>query len=401
MKFNTIEEAIQDLKQGKMIIVSDDENRENEGDIIFPAQNITHNEINFMLNHARGLICLSLTPDKAKTLGLKDMVEKNTDIKKTAFTQSIDATPKHGVTTGISAFDRAKTISLAAQKDATAQDFNSPGHIFPLIAKEGGVLKRVGHTEASVDICRFAGFEPCAVICEILNEDGTMARRDDLFKFAQKHDLKYITVADLIAYKLKKERYVTREAEAFLPTEYGNFTIYGYLNKLNGQEHVALVKDDGSDKMPLVRMHSECLTGDLFHSLKCDCSSQLVNSLRMIDEYGKGALVYLKDHEGRGIGLINKIKAYKLQEQGQDTIEANHSLGFETDLRDYGDGAQILLDLGYEKFKLITNNPIKIIGLEGYGLQVEDRVEVQSCVTEYNKKYLDTKKNEMHHLLNV
>lgn len=401
MKFNTIEEAIQDLKQGKMIIVSDDENRENEGDIIFPAQNITHNEINFMLNHARGLICLSLTSQKAKTLGLKDMVEKNTDIKKTAFTQSIDATPKHGVTTGISAFDRAKTISLAAQQNASAQDFNSPGHIFPLIAKDGGVLKRVGHTEASVDICRFAGFEPCAVICEILNEDGTMARRDDLFKFAQKHDLKYITVADLITYKLKKERYVTREAEAFLPTEYGDFTIYGYLNKLNGQEHVALVKDDGSDKLPLVRMHSECLTGDLFHSLKCDCNSQLVNSLKMIDEYGKGALVYLKDHEGRGIGLINKIKAYKLQEQGQDTIEANHSLGFETDLRDYGDGAQILLDLGYEKFKLITNNPIKIIGLEGYGLQVEDRVEVQSCVTEYNKKYLDTKKNEMHHLLNV
>ena len=401
MKFNSIEEAIEDLKNGKMIIVSDDENRENEGDLIFPAQTITHNEINFMVQHARGLVCLALTPDKAKSLGLKGMVEKNTDVKETAFTQSIDAKPEFGVTTGISAYDRAKTISLAAKTDANAQWFNSPGHVFPLIAKDGGVLKRVGHTEASVDLCKFAGFESCAVICEILKDDGSMARRDDLFEFARIHDLKYITVADLIAYKLRKERYVTREAEAFLPTEYGKFTIYGYINKLNGQEHVALVKDDGSDKLPLVRMHSECLTGDLFHSLKCDCNSQLVNSLKMIEEYGKGAVVYIKDHEGRGIGLINKIKAYKLQEQGQDTIEANHSLGFATDLRSYGDGAQILLDLGYTKFKLITNNPKKIIGLEGYGLQVVERVDVKSLVTEYNRKYLDTKKNEMHHLLNI
>lgn len=399
LAFNTIEEAIEDLKNGKMVIVADDENRENEGDIIIAAEKVTHDEINFMVSNCRGLVCLALTPEKAASIGLSQMVQNNTDAKKTAFTQSIDADPKFGVSTGISAFDRAKTIQVAIAHDALSSDLRRPGHIFPLTAKHGGVLERVGHTEASVDLMKLAGLNPSAVICEILNPDGTMARRDDLFKFAKQHNLKFVTVEQLIRYRLSKEKFVVREAIADLPTEFGVFKIYGYVNKINGEEQVALVKDDGSDKIPLVRMHSECLTGDTFRSLRCDCGNQLADALRAISEYGKGALVYLRGHEGRGIGLVNKIKAYNLQDQGQDTVEANVSLGFEPDLRNYGVGAQILLDLGYKSFKLITNNPKKIVGLKGYDLEVVERVAFKAELNKFNECYIRTKADKMHHII--
>lgn len=397
--FNTVEEAIEDIRQGKIIIIADDEDRENEGDAICAAEKITPEIANFMATKCRGLTCLPITQEKADELNLSEMVSNNTDVKGTAFTQSIDADPKYGVTTGISAYDRAKTIEVAVARDARPSDLRRPGHIFPLIAKKGGVLKRAGHTEASVDLARMAGLTPAGVLCEILNDDGKMARRDDLKKFADKHGLKFITVAQLIKYRIAHETFISREAEANLPTQFGIFKIYGYKDQLSGVEQVALVKDDGSDKIPLIRMHSECLTGDIFHSLKCDCNSQLHSALKMINDYGKGALVYLRGHEGRGIGLINKIKAYALQEKGLDTIDANIELGFPSDLRDYGIGAQILRDLGYTKFNLITNNPKKIAGLSGYGLEVLDRVQIASCVTPYNEKYLHTKKERMHHLL--
>lgn len=396
--FNTVEEAIEDFREGKPVLIADDEDRENEGDLICSAEKITPEIINFMASECRGLVCLAITPDRARELELSQMVEKNTESAQTAFTQSIDAAATFGVTTGISAFDRAKTIQIAIDKCAKPHDLRRPGHVFPCVAKAGGVLQRTGHTEASVDLARIAGHYPAGVMCEILKPDGTMARRDDLQVFAKKHNIKFITVAQLIAYRLKKERFVTREAQASLPTQFGDFKIYGYLNNLTGQEHVALVKNDGSDKIPLVRMHSECLTGDVFHSLKCDCNSQLHRAMQMIDEYGKGAIVYLCDHEGRGIGLLNKIKAYSLQERGQDTIEANISLGFQPDLRDYGVGAQIILDLGYNSFNLITNNPKKIIGLEGYGLKIHDIVNLEAEVNCYNKKYMETKKEKMNHM---
>ena len=372
--FNTIEEALNDYRQGKPIIVADDENRENEGDLIVSAQFATPEIIKFMATECKGLICLAISQEIAKKLDLPQMVESNNEKMKTAFTVSIDAHEKYGVTTGISAFDRAKTIEVAIAHDALPADLRRPGHLFPCVAREGGVLTRTGHTEASVDMSRLCGHAHSGVMCEIMDEDGQMARRDSLKKFAIKHDLKFITVADLIAYRLKKERTVTREAEAFLPTKFGDFKILGYKDNVSGCEHVALVKDDGSNKIPLIRVHSECLTGDIFHSLKCDCNSQLHNALKMIEEHGKGALVYMRNHEGRGIGLINKIKAYQLQEQGQDTIEANESLGFAPDLRSYGVGAQIILDLGFENFKLITNNPKKIIGLNGYGLNIIETI---------------------------
>lgn len=400
-KFNTVEEAIADLKQGKMIIIADDENRENEGDVICPAQFIDTDKINFMIKECRGLVCLTITKNRAEKLNLSDMVLKNTDVKGTAFTQSIDADPKYDVTTGISAFDRAKTIQVAISETAKPEDLRRPGHVFPLIAKQGGVLERVGHTEASVDLMKLAGLTPAGVICEIVKDDGSMARRDDLAVFAKKFGLKFITVAQLISYRLRNEKFVRREAEAHLPTRFGDFRIYAYRNILNGHEHVALVKDDGSKKIPLVRMHSECLTGDVFESLRCDCNAQLHEALRKVEEYGKGAVVYIKDHEGRGIGLVNKVKAYALQEQGEDTVDANIKLGFEPDLRTYGVGAQILLDLGFYEFKLLTNNPTKIVGLQGYGLKVVERVPTSVFKTKENEFYLKTKTERMEHKMNL
>ncbi len=398
-QFDKIEDAIKDFKNGKPIIVADDEDRENEGDLLCSAQCITPDVINFMAKECRGLICLAISNEIAQTLDLPQMVENNTEKMRTAFTLSVDAAERFGVTTGISAFDRAKTIEVAISKNAQPHDLRRPGHVFPCVARKGGVLTRIGHTEACVDMAILSGHRPAGVMCEIMNEDGTMARRDDLRAFADKHGFKFISVSELVAYRLQSEKLIVREAEAFLPTKFGDFRIYGYVNKINGHEHVALVKDDGSDKIPLVRVHSECLTGDVFHSLKCDCNSQLHSALKMIEEYGKGAVVYMHDHEGRGIGLVNKIKAYALQEKGQDTIEANISLGFKEDLRDYGVGAQIIRDIGFTTFNLITNNPKKIIGLEGYGLKIHNIVHIKSEITEYNKKYLDTKKEKMHHTL--
>ncbi len=398
-KFDSIEEAIEDFRQGKPIIIADDENRENEGDVVISAQTITPDKINFLASEVKGLICLAISDEIAKKLQLSQMVEQNSEGMKTAFTVSIDADEKYGVSTGISAYDRAKTVEVAIAPDAIPSDLRRPGHLFPCVARQGGVLERTGHTEAVVDLAKICNHRPAGVMCEVMAPDGHMARRDYLRKFADKYGMKFVTVAQLIAYRLKSEKIVTREAQVYLPTKYGDFMLYGYKNHINGHEHVALVKDDGSDKIPAVRVHSMCLTGDIFHSLKCDCNSQLHNALRYIDNYGKGALVYLTDHEGRGIGLCNKIKAYKLQEEGQDTVEANLSLGFGEDLRDYGTGAQILVDLGYTNFDLITNNPKKIIGLEGYGLSINNIIKVSSEITEYNKRYLDTKKEKMHHFL--
>ena len=401
IKFNTIEEAIEEFKNGRPIIVADDEDRENEGDVIIPAQFATPQIINFLISQCKGVVCLALTREKAEQLGLSEMVSHSTDPKGTAFTQSIDADRKYGVTTGVSAFDRAKTIEVAIANDAVSADLSRPGHIFPLIARSGGVLERVGHTEASVDLARLAGLTPAAVICEIVNEDGTMARRDNLVEFAKKHGLKFVTVAQLIEYRLQKEMFMKREATANLPSDFGDFKVYGYTNELGGVDQVAIVKDDGSDKIPMVRVHSECLTGDIFHSRRCDCQNQLESALRLIEEYGKGALVYIRGHEGRGIGLVNKIKAYALQEKGQDTVQANISLGFQPDLRNYGIGAQILRDLGYTKFKLITNNPTKIVALSGYGLEVVDRVALKTPLNEYNERYIHTKVDKMEHLIDL
>ncbi len=398
-RFDKIEEAIEDFKIGKPIIVADDEDRENEGDVIVSAQMVTPQIVNFLATEARGLICLAISGEIADKLELPQMVNQNTEEMKTAFTVSIDANEKYGVTTGISAFDRAKTVEVAIAPDAMPSDLRRPGHLFPCVAKNGGVLERTGHTEAVVDLAKICNHRPAGLMCEVIAPDGHMARRDYLREFADKFGLKFITVSELIAYRLKSEKLVTREAEANLPTKYGDFKLIGYKNHINGHEHVALVKDDGSDKIPAVRVHSMCLTGDIFHSLKCDCNSQLHNALRYIEDYGKGAVVYLTDHEGRGIGLCNKIKAYKLQEQGQDTIEANISLGFKSDLRDYGTGAQIIRDLGYKSFNLITNNPKKVIGLEGYGLKINDIIKVESEITPYNKRYIDTKRERMHHTI--
>lgn len=398
-KFDDIEEAIKDYKAGKPIIVADDEDRENEGDLICSAQMATPEIINFMAKECRGLVCLAIDHTIAERLDLPQMVDNNTEGMKTAFTLSIDGAEKFGVTTGISAYDRAKTIEIAIAPDAVPSDLRRPGHIFPCMARKGGVLTRTGHTETAVDLAKICGHAPAGVMCEIMMDDGQMARRDDLRKFANHHDIKFISVAQLIAYRLQSEKFVTRDAEATLPTQFGEFKIYGYTNHLNGQEHVALVKDDGSDKIPLIRVHSECLTGDIFHSLKCDCNQQLHEALKMINEHGKGALVYMKGHEGRGIGIVNKIKAYALQEAGQDTVEANVSLGFKPDLREYGVGAQIIRDIGFMKFDLITNNPKKIVGLEGYGLTIHDIVKIEPEINQYNERYMNTKKEKMCHMI--
>ena len=400
VKFNTIEEALKDIQEGKMVIVVDDPDRENEGDLVMAAEKVNSEAINFMAKEGRGLICLTLLPDRLKELDIPLMTSENTDPKGTAFCLSIDAHPRFGTTTGISAYDRAITIKLAVSPDAEPQDFVRPGHVFPLMSKPGGVLERTGHTEASVDLARLAGLYPAGVICEIMKEDGTMARLPDLVKFAKKYNLKIITIADLVQYRIKKEKLVRKEAEAHLPTKYGTFRIYGYRNTLDNSEHVALVMGEIKEDEPvLVRVHSECLTGDIFGSLRCDCQSQLHTALKMIADEGKGVLVYMRGHEGRGIGIINKIKAYALQEKGYDTVEANHKLGFRTDLRDFGTGAQILLDLGVRKMKLITNNPRKIVALEGFGLEVVDRVPIVINPNPHNRQYLEAKKEKCGHLL--
>ena len=398
--FDTVEAAIDDIRNGKVVIVADDESRENEGDLVCAAELVTPEIINFMCTKGRGLICLTLDKKIAKRMKLHQMVDDNTESHGCAFTVSVDAQSKFGVTTGISANDRATTIRVAINDKSSPDDLRRPGHIFPIQAKKGGVLERVGQTEASVDLARLAGLKPAGVICEILNPDGTMARRNDLRKFADENGIKFITVAQIIAYRLTHERFVNRVSQAHLPTKYGMFEVIAYKNELDGVEHVALVKNlDDKTKIPAVRMHSECLTGDVFGSLKCDCGDQLTNSMKYIDEYGCGAVVYLRHHEGRGIGLANKIKAYHLQDNGRDTVEANVDLGFEPDLRDYGVGAQILLDLGLKKFKLITNNPKKIVALNGYDIEIVDRIAIPCPINEHNEFYMRTKKEKMEHML--
>ncbi len=395
--FSTIEEAISDLQAGKVIIVVDDEDRENEGDFVVLAEKATPEVINFMIKFGRGLVCMPLTEERAKELELTPMVEKNTDPHGTAFTVSVDFKES---TTGISAFERSNTILALLNKEAKASDFRRPGHIFPLIAKKGGVLRRAGHTEAAVDLAKLSGAYPAGAICEVIKEDGTMARVPDLIEIAREHQLKMITIADLINYRRKKEKLVKKEAEVNLPTEYGDFRIIAYSNSLDEKEHLALVKGEISEEdQVLVRVHSECLTGDIFGSFRCDCGPQLHAALRAIEEAGKGVLVYLRQ-EGRGIGLIHKLKAYELQDQGYDTVEANHQLGFPADLRDYGIGAQILKDLGVKKMRLLTNNPRKIKGLEGHGLEVVERVPLIIEPTKENLRYLQTKKSKLGHLLN-
>lgn len=400
-QFDSIADALADLKAGRCIVVVDDENRENEGDLIGAAQFATPDMINFMAVHARGLICLALTGDRLDQLDLPLMVANNTDSNQTAFTVSIDASPAMGVSTGISAEDRARTIQVAINPSARPQDLRRPGHIFPLRAREGGVLKRAGHTEAAIDLARLAGLYPGGVICEIQNPDGSMSRLPELIEYAQIHHLKLISIADLISYRLLHDRFIHRESVAKLPTQFGDFLIYAYRNTLDQSEHVAIIKGDPMrfKNMPvMVRVHSECLTGDAFGSLRCDCRMQLQSALKMIEQAGAGVVVYLRQ-EGRGIGLINKLKAYSLQDLGLDTVEANERLGFPADLRNYGMGAQILNDIGVKEIRLITNNPRKIAGLKGYGIEVVDRVPLLIEATDYNSVYLATKAKKLGHLL--
>jgi 3,4-dihydroxy 2-butanone 4-phosphate synthase / GTP cyclohydrolase II len=399
MPFDRVEDAIQDIREGNLVIVADDENRENEGDLVCAASMITPELVNFMATHGRGLICVALTEERAERLDLAPMTKRNTEFMGTAFTVSVDAHPRFGVTTGISAHDRARTIELLVHPDTQPSDLRRPGHVFPLRAVPGGVLRRVGQTEASVDLARLAGLPPVGVICEIMNADGTMARRPELEQFAEQHRIRFITVAQIVAYRLQHERLVQRIAEANLPTPYGEFRVIAFENHIDQREHVALVKGDlDGQRNVLVRMHSECLTGDIFHSMRCDCGEQLHAAMRRIDEEGLGAVVYLRQ-EGRGIGLANKIRAYALQDAGQDTVQANESLGFRPDLRDYGIGAQILLDLGLTSIRLLTNNPRKVVGLEGYGLKITGREPLQVAAGVHNRTYLDTKRAKLGHLL--
>jgi 3,4-dihydroxy 2-butanone 4-phosphate synthase/GTP cyclohydrolase II len=401
MTFGTVDQAIRDIRDGRFVIVADDEDRENEGDLICAAQLVTPEMVNTMIKKAGGLICVALTGERVDQLGLTPMSETNLDAYRTAYTVSIDAAPRFGVTTGISAQDRATTIRIAVDPATIAADLRRGGHVFPLRAREGGVLQRVGHTEAAVDLARLAGLYPAGVICEILNDDGTAARRPQLETFAAEYDITFITVAQLVAHRLKTERLVHRVADARLPTDHGDWRIVGYRNDVDTHEHVALVFGNLTNaENVLVRMHSKCLTGDVFHSLRCDCGWQLDTAMRMIAREGRGVVVYL-DQEGRGIGLLNKLKAYELQDHGADTVEANERLGFKPDLRNYGIGAQILLDLGLRSIRPITNNPRKMVGLEGYGLHVDERVPIVQPEQNENAGYLRTKRDKLGHLLKL
>ncbi|AFM41891.1 GTP cyclohydrolase II/3,4-dihydroxy-2-butanone 4-phosphate synthase [Desulfosporosinus acidiphilus SJ4] len=398
MHFNTIEEAIEDIRQGKMIVMVDDEDRENEGDLVMAAELSTPEAINFMATYGRGLICVPMTKDRIQALQLEPMVTQNTDPHGTAFTVSVDASDS---STGISAFERANTVKVLMDPKSKPDDLHRPGHIFPLQAREGGVLVRAGHTEGSVDLARLAGLQPAGVICEIMNENGTMARVPDLQIFVEKHNLKIVTLKDLIAYRRQSEKLIERGETIHLPTDYGDFYATGYLSIIDQKEHLAIVKGNVDNGNPvLVRVHSECLTGDVFHSRRCDCGDQLAAALEEIEREGRGVLLYMRQ-EGRGIGLLNKLKAYKLQEEGKDTVEANLALGFPEDLRDYGVGAQILADLGISKVRLMTNNPKKIVGLEGYGLNVVERVPLEIPSKPENFKYLCTKKTKLGHYLSA
>ncbi len=396
-QFDTIDDVIADIAAGKMVIVTDDADRENEGDLVMAAEKATPATINFMVTHGRGLICVPTSNERAEQLGLKRMVVENREMYRTDFTVSVDAAV--GVTTGISAHDRARTIQTIANPNTEPNDLVQPGHVFPLRAKDGGVLRRAGHTEAAVDLASMAGLQPAGVLCEILHDDGTMARLPELMQFRGRHGLRICTIQSLIAHRRVREKLVEREQIVSMPTDYGDFELHLYRSKLDGAHHLALVKGKISPNKPtLVRVHSECLTGDVFGSKRCDCGNQLHAALRQIAEEGNGVLVYMRQ-EGRGIGLAAKIHAYKLQEQGLDTVEANQKLGFPTDLRDYGLGAQILFDLGVRQFRFLTNNPKKVIGLEGYGIQMVEQVPIRGATNPHNEKYLATKKVKMGHLL--
>ena len=397
IQFDTIDDVVKDVAQGRIVIVTDDADRENEGDLVMAAEKVTPDAVNFMTKHGRGLICVPISNERAEQLGLQRMVAQNREMYRTDFTVSVDAAK--GVTTGISAHDRAKTIAAIANSKSTPDDLVQPGHVFPLRAKDGGVLRRTGHTEAAVDLARMAGLEPAGVLCEILHDDGTMARLPELMEFRKKHRLRICTIQSLIAHRRVREKLVELEQVVKLPTEYGDFDLHLYRSKLDGAHHLALVKGKiDKAKATLVRVHSECLTGDVFGSRRCDCGNQLHAALRQISEEGNGVLVYMRQ-EGRGIGLAAKIHAYKLQEEGLDTVEANKKLGFASDLRDYGLGAQILFDLGVRKFRFLTNNPKKVVGLEGYGIQMVEQVPIRTEANPHNEKYLETKKVKMGHLL--
>jgi len=394
--FNSIEEAIADFKAGKMLIMVDDEDRENEGDIIIAAEKCSPDIVNFMATHAKGLICMPMIGARLDELEIQAMVIENTDNHQTAFTVSVDHV---STTTGISAHERAATIKALIDPVSRPLDFRKPGHIFPLRYREGGVLRRTGHTEGSIDLAKLSGLYPATVICEIMSKDGTMARVPELMEFAREHQIKIITIADLIQYRRRNEKLVVRVADTKLPTDFGEFKAVAYESMLDGKEHLALVKGEWAEDEPiLVRVHSECLTGDVFSSCRCDCGEQLKSALEMIEKEGKGVFLYMRQ-EGRGIGLVNKIRAYNLQDHGRDTVQANLDLGFPADLRDYGIGAQILVDLGVRKMRMMTNNPKKIKGLEGYGLEIVDRVPIEMPVKDENRRYMQTKKDKMGHIL--
>jgi 3,4-dihydroxy 2-butanone 4-phosphate synthase/GTP cyclohydrolase II len=397
-KFNTIEEAIEDIKKGKMIVVVDDEDRENEGDLVMAAEKVTPAAINFMAKYGGGLVCLPVVRERLEELHIERMVAKNTDPNRTAFTVSIDAAE---CTTGISAQERSMTIRRVIDPTSSPKDFTRPGHIFPIEYREGGVLVRAGHTEASVDLAKFAGLYPAGVICEIMNEDGTMARVPELMEYCKKHHLKIITIASLIDYRRKNEKLIECVSKVYMPTKYGDFTAYSYVSLITKENHLALVKGTitGDDSI-LVRVHSECLTGDVFGSQRCDCGEQLDMAMKLISQEGHGVLLYMRQ-EGRGIGLVNKLKAYSLQDGGMDTVEANKALGFPADSRDYGIGAEILADLGLKKIRLLTNNPRKITGIEGFGLEIVERIPIQAVTSKRNIRYLKTKKEKMGHILNI